>query len=161
MFFNFLLNLNSFDFDLTTSLFTVEVYPELQELQAFLNSFKVWVFIVIFFKLYFYFIFKACTLVLYLLPPVYNKFFFFNFIVLLFMYLLLSVNLNCFKTWFLKQVFYFIFKSFKSFLNIEVNTQILWYYSIWFIFSLFNLISLLPKIPALTSVLLIPVFISF
>jgi hypothetical protein len=41
MLFNFLcLNLNSFDFDLTTSLFTVEVYPELQELQAFLNSFK-------------------------------------------------------------------------------------------------------------------------
>ena len=77
------------------------------------------------------------------------------------MYLLLSVNLNCFKTWFLKQVFYYIFKSFKSFLNIEVNTQILWYYSIWFIFSLFNLISLLPKIPALTSILLIPVFISF
>ena len=55
MFFHFLLNLNSFDFDLTTSLFTVEAYPELQELQAFLNSFKIWVFIVIFFKLYFYF----------------------------------------------------------------------------------------------------------
>ena len=65
------------------------------------------------------------------------------------------------NSWLFKFVFFNIYLNLKKFLSLDVNTQFIWYYSVWFIFTLFNLASLLPKIPAFTSFILIPMYFSF
>ena len=65
------------------------------------------------------------------------------------------------NSWLFKFTFFNIYYNLKKFLSLDVNTQFIWYYSVWFIFTLFNLASLLPKIPALTSFILVPIYFSF
>lgn len=104
-----------------------------------------------------------------------SKFLFLNLFFLTFIYFFFSTRFkiqwygkgfknktNTFlKKWFHTFIFCHFYLNLKKYLKIDFNSQIIWYFSLWFIFTLYNFISLIPKIQSFNSLIIIPFYFSF